>query len=111
MHEHSVADAILEKAEKLRSEAGARSVREIVVQVSELSGLREDVLQMMIAHAAEEMGIVPPKVRMVVDGLLGHCPECGIAPISDELVCARCGREGVPPAVDEAMLLVECHFD
>ncbi len=111
MHEHSLADAILEKADERRRAAGAIRLRKITVQVSELAATSPQALQMMMNHAAEEMGLEPPQVEVVVDGLLGHCPNCGVVRISDDLVCSNCGRQGVRPAGDEAMLLLACEFD
>ena len=111
MHEHSLADAILEKAEERRKAVGAQKVRKITVQVSELAATSPHALQMMIDHAAEEMGLEPPEVEVVVDGLLGHCPDCGLVRVTDDLVCTNCGREGVRPAGDEAMVLLACEFE
>lgn len=111
MHEHSLADAVLEKAEEQRKAAGARKVRKVVLQVSELAATSPAALQMMIDHAAEEMGIEAPEVEVVVDGLLGYCPSCGLVPVSETLTCSRCGRGQLRPAGDEAMLLVRCELE
>jgi Zn finger protein HypA/HybF involved in hydrogenase expression len=110
MHEHSVADAIVKAVEARRQAAGARLVRRAVLQISELSALSPQSLQMMIDHAAEELGVPSFAVEVLRDGLLGHCPNCGLAPISDELVCRRCGQQDLTPAGDEGILLVSCEF-
>ncbi len=86
-------------------------MRKVTIRVSELSGLSDEALQMMLNHAAEEMGMEPVQVEVVRDGLLGHCPNCGIVPISDELVCSVCGEQPVRPAGDEALLLVHCEVE
>jgi Zn finger protein HypA/HybF involved in hydrogenase expression len=111
MHEHSLADAIIEKAESLRRESGASHIARLSVRVSELSSLSEEALQMMMDHAAEEEGVAPFTVDLVSDGLLGYCGQCGLAPISEELVCSACGATGCRPALDEGMLLVSCTFE
>ena len=110
MHEHSLADAIIEKVEALRRENGAARATRVVIRISELSSLSTAALQMMLNHAAEEAGTFSFTVELVVDGLLGHCPLCGLAPISDELTCCRCQTEECRPAMDEGMLLVSCEF-
>ena len=111
MHEHSLADSLLEKVEALRRENGAARTTRVVVRVSELSSLSTPSLQMMIDHAAEEAGTFPFSVELVVDGLLGHCQYCGIAPISEDLDCCQCGATDCRPAMDEGMLLVSCEFE
>ncbi len=111
MHEHSLADAIVDAAEHRRLSAGASRTTRVTIRVSELSGITQESLQMMLDHAAEEAGAQPFPVQITHDGLLGHCPSCGIVPISDDLVCGLCGAEGVRPAGDEALLLVSCEFE
>jgi Zn finger protein HypA/HybF involved in hydrogenase expression len=111
MHEHSLADAIVEKVEALRRERGASRVTRVVIRVSELASLSEQSLQLMLDHAAEEAGGSSFTVELVVDGLLGHCPSCGIVPISEDLDCCQCGAENCRPAMDEGMLLVSCEFE
>ena len=97
--------------EKKRREAGGAAVKSVTLRVSELSGISQEALQMMIDHAAEEMGAETFPVELVADGLLGHCPNCGIVPITEELVCTSCGAQNARPAGDEAMLLVSCEFE
>lgn len=111
MHEHSLADAIVEAVETKRRQAGASRVIRALVRVSEISSLSSDALQLMIDHAAEEMGVQPFRVELVRDGLLGHCPNCGLAPVDEELTCCLCGARPVRPAGDEAMLLVSCELE
>jgi Zn finger protein HypA/HybF involved in hydrogenase expression len=111
MHEHSMADEVVRCVDRLREEAGAGTVKRVMIRVSELSGLTESALQMMIDHAAEEMDVEPFRVDIISDGLLGYCPRCGISPITEELICAACGAEGVRPAGDEAFLVVACEFE
>lgn len=111
MHEHSLADAILDAVETRRLSAGASKTTRVTIRVSELSGLTQESLQMMLDHAAEEAGAPPFAVQILCDGLLGYCPACGIVPISEDLVCGFCGAESVRPAGDEALLLVGCEFE
>lgn len=111
MHEHSVADSVVDAVEKRRSQAGASRVTRVVLRVSELSALDADALQMMIDHAAEESGVETFPVELVSDGLLGHCPSCGVVPLTDDLACATCGSRDARPAADEAMLLVSCDLE
>ncbi len=81
------------------------------MRVSELSSLSEESLQLMLDHAAEEAGVPSLAVELVVDGLLGHCPDCGLAPVTEGLQCSRCSAEDCRPAMDEGMLLVSCEFE
>ncbi|MCX7598093.1 MAG: hydrogenase maturation nickel metallochaperone HypA [Armatimonadetes bacterium] len=111
MHEHSMADALVATVEHLRLEAGAQKVCKAVLRVSELSPLTPDALQMMIDHAAEEMGVHSFPIEVVCDGLLGHCPSCGVVVLTDELACSQCGVQGIMPAADEAILVVSCDFE
>jgi len=111
MHEHSMADAILDTIEQLRLRAGAQKVRKAVFQVSELSSLSSESLQMMIDHAAEEMGMETFAVEVISEGLLGHCPSCGVVVLAEDLSCSRCGMPGIMPAADEAVLVISCEFD
>lgn len=111
MHEHSLADAILDRAESLRRKSGSSRIAGLKVRVSELSSLSQDSLQLMMDHAAEESHVPLFPVELVSDGLLGYCEGCGLVPVSEELVCGSCGASGCRPALDEAMLLVSCTFE
>lgn len=111
MHEHSMADHVLEVVDRRRREASASRVISITLQVSELSAITAESLQMMLDHAAEEQGVPSFSVILVCDGLLGYCPTCGIVPVSDDLACGKCGKGGLRPAADDALLLLECEFE
>jgi Zn finger protein HypA/HybF involved in hydrogenase expression len=111
MHEHSLSNLILKKADDYRRERGAASLKSVVVRVSELSCLDPASLQLMMDHAAEEAGVAPFAVETVCDGLLGYCPHCGLSPVSEDLDCSVCGLAGCRPAADEGMLLVSCELE
>lgn len=111
MHEHSMADAIVDTVEQLRRQAGAQKVLKAVLRVSELSSLTPESLQMMIDHAAEEMGVESFAIEVLRDELLGHCPWCGVVVLTQDLACSQCGAQGIMPAADEAMLVVSCEFE
>ncbi len=111
MHEHSLADTVVQAVEARRREAGAEAVARAVVRVSELSAISAASLQMMVDHAAEEMEVASFPVEVLKDCLLGHCAACGVVALTDDLTCTGCGSSEVPPAADEALLLVRCEFD
>jgi len=111
MHEHSLADAIIEKAELLRRENGAAHITSMTVRVSELSALSAESLQLMMDHAADEAGVSSFTIELVSDGLLGYCSDCGLVPVSEELHCSQCGASECRPALDEGMLLVSCESE
>jgi Zn finger protein HypA/HybF involved in hydrogenase expression len=111
VHEHSVADAIVGAVEARRAKAGAARTTRAVLRVSELACLDASALQMMLDHATEEMGVPGFPVEVMSDGLLGHCPSCGVVALTDDLACGACGARDVRPAADEAVLLVACEFE
>lgn len=106
-----MADAIVGTVEQLRLQAGAQKVRKALLRVSELSSLNSESLQMMIDHAAEEMGVQPFAIEVISEGVLGYCPSCGVVVLTEDLACSQCGAQGIMPAADEAVLLVSCELE
>ncbi len=111
MHEHHLTDPIIDAIKRQMARHGARKVKKATFQVSELAALSPEALEQMLHHAAEEAGLEPFEVEIRRDGLLGHCPSCGLSQIDDELRCLKCGRGPVQPAGDEAILLVSLELE
>mgnify|MGYP005834604201 CR=1 FL=1 len=106
MHEHGVADQVLDAIlQQPDRPAGARPVA-VTVLVSELGGLTQDALQSALDHVCEHHGL--PAIRLVLETaeLLGECRECGrVQAVSEDLQCPACGSGEVRLCAGETMLI------
>jgi len=110
MHEHGLADELVEALLQQMRTQGKTSVVKARIQVSELSGLRQEPLQAAVDHVCEHLQMAPIGVELVSTGLLGRCAKCEkIVEADDELCCRECGSI-VTPCADEALLIESIEF-
>ncbi len=111
MHEHGIAGDIVHVLMDKCRQNNAPGIRHATLQVSELSGMTQDALQMALDRACQEHDFPLFEVRMVKEGILGHCSVCGtIVQVDDQLNCCTCGHGPVQLMADEAILLLDYEF-
>ena len=111
MHEHGLADYILQAALKHpQRPAAARPVR-IGVLVSEFGGLTPETLQAGLDHVCEHEGLPPVALDVTVVAWLGECPVCGtVADMGESLDCTACGRAGARLCGGDTFVVTECEY-
>lgn len=111
MHEHGLADHILEAVLHHPDRPPGRSPLSLTVVTSELSGLTQDALQHALDHVCEHEGLAPPALTLETVPLLGECAACGATAETDAtLQCSRCGAAGVRLCAGELVLIRACEY-
>lgn len=111
MHEHGVADHILERLlRQPERPANGRPVA-VTVLVSEWSGLTREALQASLDYACEHEKLSPIELELATAELLGECPACGrISIVTEELVCPACNTSGVRLCGGEVAIITACRY-
>lgn len=111
MHEHGLADRILETVLRHPDRPPSASPATITIQVSELGGLTEQALQANIDHVCEHHGLPPVGLRVEVVPFLADCRTCGTTVALDEkLVCPACGRDDIRMCGGETAIITACAY-
>jgi len=76
MHEMSIAMGIIEIAEKQVRQAGAHLVREIEIEVGDLSGVEYDTLVKALEIAVQKTILEKAKIKINRKVAEAHCSEC-----------------------------------
>jgi len=106
MHEHGLADHLLEALIARQRACHAERVISAVVRVSALSGLSAASLQAALDHCCTHHRLPPIEITVRSDGLLGRCAGCGKAAIvTPDLTCTVCGAAGVRLLGDDTVLV------
>ena len=105
MHELSVAQALLERAEAMCRAEKARAVRRIQLRVGELAGIEKR--QLAAAFAAIREGTLCAHATLAFHDVAAvwSCPTCRVdVPRGAPLRCPTCGRPAVLMAGDALLL-------
>jgi Zn finger protein HypA/HybF involved in hydrogenase expression len=109
MHEHGLADQLLETLTARQRAQGADRVLSAVLRVSELSGVSAGSLQAALDHCCAHHQIPPIEIHLLSDGLLGQCADCGRATlVTPDLACTECGGADVRLVGDGTVLVESC---
>jgi Zn finger protein HypA/HybF involved in hydrogenase expression len=111
MHEHGLADHIVDRILDHPDRPPHTSPTAVTVVASELAGLSEDALQAALDHACQHQGLDPIQLILEVTGLLGECRACGaVAQVDEHLICSACGAEDMRLCAGEIILIKSCQF-
>ena len=109
MHEHGLADDILDVLLEFRARAGATKVASATVQVSEIAGITQDALQAALDHCCEHHQLDPIALTVEVPGLIAQCHDCEHLVVLDEQVhCTECGGDRIKLCADDAVIVKSC---
>ena len=111
MHEHGLADHIVDRILEHPDRPPHTSPIAVTVMVSELAGLSEDALQASLDHVCEHQGLAPIRLTLENAGLLGECRGCGaVGPVDEELTCATCGGSDIKLCAGEIVIVQACQY-
>jgi Zn finger protein HypA/HybF involved in hydrogenase expression len=111
MHEHGIADHILQAIlSHPECPRGGIPVA-VTVKVSEFSGLSGEALQASLNHVCEHEGRPPIALTVESVPLLGECRQCAqVSEVSEELTCALCGASPVRLCGGEVVVIEACQY-
>lgn len=97
MHELSLAQALIEQAERIRAEHGAESVASITVNIGALSGVDRQSFEFAFPMAAAETALCGARLRIEETPAQALCEDCRARsqPEPAFVVCAACGSRRV----------------
>lgn len=111
MHEHGVADRILEAILQHPDRPKQGRPLAVTVVVSELGGPSPDALQASLNHVCEHMGLPEIELNLKTVELLGQCRTCGrIGAVDPELVCPFCEATDVRLCGGETVVVESCRY-
>lgn len=111
MHEHGLADRILETVLDHPNRPQQAVPRAITVLVAELGGISRDALQANLDHVCEHRGLPPIELCVESVPLLGCCNACGeTLPLGEELTCPACGSAEVRLCGGETIVIGTCDY-
>lgn len=111
MHEHGLADHILDSVLQHPHRPPHTLPRAVTVQVPELGGVCEEVLQANLDHVCEHHGIPAVTVHVEVVPLLGNCQSCGaVAALDEQLTCPNCRSTSVRICGGETAVIKTCEY-
>jgi Zn finger protein HypA/HybF involved in hydrogenase expression len=111
MHEHGLADHILETVLHHPDRPQQAVPRAITVLVAELGGISQDALQANLDHVCEHHGLPQIELRVESVPLLGCCNACQeTSPLGEELVCPACGSAEVRLCGGETIVISTCNY-
>lgn len=111
MHEHGIADRIVETALRHPDRPQGTHPIAITVLVSELGGLRRDALQASIDHVCEHEGLPHIDLEVKTVPLLGCCADCGhISELTEDLACPVCRIGRVRLCGGETVVVESCRY-
>lgn len=114
MHEHGLADAIIEDALRHPQRPAGSLPRRITVIVSELSGLTREALQASLDHVCEHFHMKPVELELETAPLLVECAACQkISALEEEAVwaCPACGAHDLRLCGDETVIVKACEYE
>lgn len=93
MHEMSLAQALVDRAEEIARQDGCRRVRAIEVRIGKLSGVMRDALEFCFPAAARGTALEDAVLRVTEVPLRAQCRTCGRAsqPEPFDIECPHCG--------------------
>jgi Zn finger protein HypA/HybF involved in hydrogenase expression len=104
MHEVKLAQRVAESLlAELDKHPGARA-RRVVVVLSQLSGVAEDLFRHGFAHAAEGTGLAEADLVVREVAIVYSCPECHRMHEEDEGECLDCGTPLLPARPPDARI-------
>jgi len=111
MHEHGLADRLLETLLQHPDRPPQAVPRTVTVLVAELGGLSEGALQANLDHVCEHHGLPRVALRVEVVPLLGCCEACGeTLPLDEDLTCPACGADQVRLCGGETVAIKTCEY-
>lgn len=111
MHEHGVADRILEAILRHPDRPEHGRPLAVTVLVSELGGPDPDALQDSLDHVCEHMGLPVIELNLRSVELLGQCRKCGrTGAMGAGLVCPFCGATDVRLCGGETVVVESCRY-
>jgi len=109
MHEHGLADQLLDALQQHRTRAGGGRITAATVEVCELGGATQEALQAALDHVCEHHSLAPIELTVEVAGLLGHCAQCGrVVHVTDDVTCGVCGQKDLRLCGSETVILKSC---
>ncbi len=109
MHEHGLADQVLAALLEQRTRSGAGKVIAATVQVSELSGLKPEALQMSLDHVCEHHGLNSITLTVETPGVIATCSRCQKLTVLDgDMRCPACGSSRFRLCGDETVVITSC---
>ncbi len=111
MHEHGLADHILDTVLHHPERPGQAIPRAITVMVAELGGTSQEALQANLDHVCEHEGLPQIELRLEVVPLLGTCNGCQeTSALGEDMVCPACGGEDVRLCGGETVIIKTCEY-
>lgn len=111
MHEHGIADRIVETVLHHPDRPGDRRPTAVTVLVAELGGLSQDALQAGLDHVCEHEGLPHIELELRTAEFLGDCGDCGrTSVVTEELVCPVCHAGGVRLCGGETVIVETCRY-
>ena len=109
MHEHGLADYVLDALLLHRDRVGAQRVLSATLQVSELGGVSRAAFQAALDHCCEHHQLEPIQLTLETPGIIAHCSHCDrLVPLTPEVRCADCGSADIRLCGDEAIIIKNC---
>lgn len=105
MHEHGIADRLVEEALVMARNQGLARIEEIGIEVGALSGLSREALDEPMRHALTEAGMADVKVRWREVPPEAACRRCGRS-IGRAHACPSCGGFDVEVVAGTAVSVV-----
>lgn len=111
MHEHGVADRLLETLLHRPDRPGELRPVAVTVLVPELGGLTQEALQGALDHVCAHEALPRIVVEVRTTELLGSCAACGrTLAVSEELRCPACEAAGVRLCGGETIVVESCRY-
>jgi len=111
MHEHGLADQILQTVLHHPDRPQQALPRAITVWVAELGGISQDALQANLDHVCEHHGF--PRIELCIETvpLLGCCNACQeTSPLGEDMLCPACGAQDVRLCGGETVIIRACDY-
>lgn len=112
MHEHGIADAILDRILEQMRLRGAGRIVSATITVGELSGISPDALVHGIHHCCEHEQIEPFDVQVLTHDAMLRCEDCGREQaLGDTMSCCHCGSDRVSVRPNTGVSITDIRFD
>ena len=111
MHEHGLADHILQVVLQHPNRPGDSHPAAVTVLVAELGGLSQAALQTALDHVCEHEGLPHLELELRTAELLGECDACGrTSEVTVDLTCPVCHAGGVRLCGGETVIVEACRY-
>jgi len=112
MHEHGIADSILDRILEQMRLQGADRVLSTTITVGELSGISPDALIHGIHHCCEHEQIQPFDIEVITQDTTLRCEDCGREQVLDDTMsCSHCGSDNVSVKPNTGVSITEIRLD